>query len=367
MRKVIQIAIAQFKTLFRNFKANAIMFILPVAFMGIFSLAFGSSSEDITYKVALVKSKSDAYDIVKNDVMEATELFEIIEFNDYDLAHTSLEEDKVNAIIEVPDDYYPGVYSDPVTITGKPTSQNFGAITSILRNLLGSYLNIENNYIETEYTTEGNQEDYSAFDYIAPGMMVYGILILLPNVANNFVSIVERKYIFRYFTSKTKSWEIILGNTIYQMVVAIINIILLYGSAVAFGFSAQGNILYGLIIGIPTALFVVGLGMLIGAFSKQTEAATNTGTLFSVILGFLSGSFISGIGQLWEIELFGNTFQFNDFLPSKWATTALEKVLRDGKDLSSITTELIVITTSSIVILAIGIVVYYRKHLRSLE
>jgi len=254
MSTTFQIAIAQFKSLLRNLKSTAIIFVLPVAFMGIFGLAFGSD-ESTVYDIGLIKTDSEIYQTVKDDVIASVsqdddssqQVFNIIEFDKFEDALIALEDTEISAILQIPDDYIPGRYTTPVIITGIPTDQAFGTISAALRSIFGEYLRIEANYINIQFSKEYENNKFSSFDYIAPGMMVYGILILLPNVASNFVTIIDKKYIFRYFTSKAKSWEIILGNTIYQMVIAIINIVLLYVSARLFGFSAEGSVWYGLL------------------------------------------------------------------------------------------------------------------------
>jgi len=60
MEKVLAIAIYNYKSLFRNIKSSAIMFVLPVIFIAVFGLAFGGSSFE-SFSIGLVKNDYESY------------------------------------------------------------------------------------------------------------------------------------------------------------------------------------------------------------------------------------------------------------------------------------------------------------------
>jgi len=216
----------------------------------------------------------------------------------------------------------------------------------VIREIAASYLGESTSYYTISAIDTGASTDLSYFDYLVPGLIVYALLILIPGIAQDFTGITEKQYIFRYFTSKTQSWQLLFGTGIYQFSLVFIQLILAYLTAYFFGFRTEANLLLAFVVAIPTGIFVVALGLLIGGLIKKMDTATNVGTMLSIVLGFFSGSFIVGIGQVLEFELFGTVLQFNDILPSKWASEALEIILINNGSLSDITNALLIILIS---------------------
>lgn len=152
-------------------------------------------------------------------------------------------------------------------------------------------------------------------------------------------------------------------SVVYYLVLSIIQVVLLYATATIFGYKATGSVLYALAPSLLSALFVIGVGLLIGAFAKKSDAAANVGTIVSIIFGFFSGSFITGIGKVLEFTVAGKTVQFNDLLPTKWGTVAIEKILTQNLTLADIKTELLILGFSGAFLLILGVFVYQKKQL----
>jgi len=61
MKTVFAITIYNYKALLRNIKSAGIMFILPVLFIGLFGLAFGSSGDIEAFNIGVVKEDYESY------------------------------------------------------------------------------------------------------------------------------------------------------------------------------------------------------------------------------------------------------------------------------------------------------------------
>jgi len=342
------------------------MFVLPIVFMAVFATAFGSTPLKLDFKAGIFQDSTvsekglnlaDAISKIKSANLKiAVTLYEsIAELN------TAVSSKKVDLGIKV----LSGEDSTApfnISIIGNLNSSTFLTNKSVIQDIVYPIINPQNSQIKVELI--GKQDlAASVFDILVPGLIIYGLLILIPGIAQSFTSITEKEYIFRFANSKAKSHHIILGTILYYLLISTIQIAILYATALAFGYKAQGSILIAYVPAIFVAFFVIGIGLLIGAFVKKTDAATNIGTIVSIILGFFSGSFIVGIGKVLEVNLFGRSFQLNDFLPSKWGTTAIDKVLSQNMQLKDIGTELIIILVSGLVIILIGIFVYKKKQL----
>jgi ABC-type multidrug transport system permease subunit len=371
----MQIIFSVFKfeilNMLRNFKSAGIMFILPVVFMGIFAFAFGSNSNILSFSVGIFQDKTqitngapDLSAIIKKvDDDSETIQINVVNYDTEADLNKAIEDEKVSVGAILSFDVTQNGKMN-TSLVGKTNSTAFAQNKSIIEEILYSVTLPESSQIKT--TQIGTTSiKFSVFNLLVPGLMIYGLLILIPGIAQSFTEFTEKNYVFRLKNSKAKSWQLIMGSVLYYMFLSIIQIIILYLTALAFGYTASGNVLYALAPALLTALFVIGMGLLIGSFVKKTEAATNIGTIVSIIFGFFSGSFISGIGQLAKFDLFGTTYEFNDLLPSKWGTTAIDKILAKNLGLSDITNELLVLFVSGVVVIIIGIVVYNQRQLKA--
>lgn len=348
------------------------MFILPVVFMGIFGLAFGQEIGARNYDIGLIKDDSESYSVYK-EALESVkngsgedeiDLFSINEYDSEADAKLAVEESDIAIYAVVPDGFFPGPgATETLQVFGQSSNPLFLETQSVLKEVTAQYLGLQTDFIEFNNISEIVYDSESAFDYLAPGLIIYGLLILIPGIAINFAELTEKKYNFRYFTSKATATQIIAGVSIYQLVLALVQVLILYFVAQMFGFEANGSLLNALVVAVPTAFFVTALGLIIGAFADKTDAASNAGTILSIVLGFFSGSFITGIGQLYTFDFLGRTFEFTDILPSRWATVAMEKVLRQGQSLSEISTELLVVTVSGIILYVLAIVIFRNRKL----
>ncbi|MEI7580091.1 MAG: ABC transporter permease [bacterium] len=347
------------------------MFILPVVFMGIFAFAFGSNSNVMSFSVGVYQDKTqvangipDLAEIIKQIDADSDALkIEIVSYaSEADLTD-AIEAEKVTVgATLIADTTQNGKLN--ANIIGKTNSTGFAQNKSIIEEILYSVTLPQSSQLKiTEVGTPS--KEFSIFNMLVPGLMIYGLLIFIPGIAQGFTEFTEKNYVFRFKNSKAQSWQLIMGSVLYYMFLSIVQIILLYSTAVAFGYKASGNVLYALAPALLTALFVIGVGLLIGSFVKKTEAATNIGTIVSIIFGFFSGSFIAGIGALAKFDVFGVTIEFNDLLPSKWGTVAIDKILSKNMGLADIGIELLILSISGVAVILIGIIVYNQRQLKA--
>ncbi len=355
-------------SLVRNLKSSGIMFVLPVVFMGIFAMAFGGNSSAVTFRAGVlvdpaIQRYAPDFNAILNSLHDTVDTVKVTStvYTDEAKLKDDLTSGKIDSGMVVSPSPDPTAYPLQFDLLFKEQNYQTGQILSVEKDVIEQVNSAQSGMITTEFLT--TQGDVSSFDLLAPGLIIYGLLILIPGIAQTFTAITEKKYIFRFANSQANSAQIIAGSVVYYLLLAFIQILLLFFTARACGYQASGNVLLAVFPGLLSALFVIGVGLLIGSFVKKTDAATNIGTILSIIMGFFSGSFIPGIGQVLEFKLFGQQMQFNDLLPSKWGTVAMEKVLSQNLGLGDITTELTILAISGVVLLSAGIFVYQKKQL----
>ncbi|MEI6462454.1 MAG: ABC transporter permease [bacterium] len=369
MQAIFSIFKFQVLNLLRNFKSAGIMFILPIVFMGIFAFAFGSNTTLLNFSVGVYQPKNDISHGAPNlvEVMKKADdnsdsiKIDIKEYSSLEELTKAVNSDTINIGASLELNNLTGKLDS--SIVGKQNSTGYIQYKSVLEDILYSITLPESSQLKVLSSTDTSKKT-SVFDILVPGLMIYGLLILIPGIAQDFTEITEKNYIFRFRNSKTKSWQIISGTILFYLCLSIIQIILLFLTATVFGYVATGSILLALIPALLSSLFVIGIGLLIGSFVKKTAAATNIGTIVSIIFGFFSGSFISGIGSIARFDILGKTYEFNDLLPSKWGTVAIDKILSKNMGLADISTEMIVLGVTGVIIILVGIYVYDKKQLK---
>jgi ABC-type multidrug transport system permease subunit len=344
------------------------MFILPIVFMAIFGLAFGGANK-VEFKLGIFQSSSNAeiFDLEKifNDVDKESDnlIIKTIKYENLQSLRDDLKTEKIDVGVD---------FSIPTEINSSPkfevlvqAQDTESTINSTVVSQILTSVVLEGKNPVNISTLDSSKSDFSGFDYLAPGLIIYGLIILIPGIAQSFTEIKEKKYLFRYAVSKVSSFEIIFGSILFYLLLGVIQVVILYGTALAFGYNASGSLAVALVPALLSLLFTISLGLLIGAFFDKSDGATNTGTIVSIILGFFSGSFIYGIGSILKFNIFGNEIQFNDLLPTKWGTIAVEKVLSKNLSLVDIQKEILILSISGIVTILAGVWVYSSRQLKN--
>jgi ABC-type multidrug transport system permease subunit len=366
MKKALYIAQKNIKEVFRNLKNNAILFVLPLAFIAIFGLAFGRNNNGITFGTAFVKNENPTYSALIEELKKLkngdNEVFKLTQFDTFEDAKKAVEDRKQLGIIEWKQE------TGSIAFHGDTQNSYYGAASGVLSSFSQQFFQQPPQKFAAIDLSLASRDNATYFQLLVPGLIVYAILLLIIQTAQNLSEVKEKKQIFRYFTSRATSLDIIIGYLLSMSVIALAQTAILFAAAHAFGFRTEGNILIGVLVCLLTCLFAVGVGLLIGAFVGKPEPAANLGSLISLILGFFSGSFILGIENVIKFgEINGVPLRLVDFVPSFYATQAMKEALLYGKGLGEVSFELAVLLGTSLFFLVLGTVVFQRRQLRSIE
>lgn len=350
----LDIAITNLKYTFRDLKSNGIVFILPIVFMFVFALVFNRDFGDVQLKLATVQTENTFYNgfveqLQEIEDNESEKVFTITEYSDESEAHKSIE-DGDNYVFLKPED-------EKITLVRDSSNVLANSAEGVIRNIG----NTSDSFIQTEDIVD--TENHTAFQLQAPGLIVYGILIMIPQVSAGLALLREKNYIFRYFTSRVKSIDIILGFFMSYVVIGLIQTVILFLSAVLFGFESAGNIYQALLFALPTTFFAIGAGLLLGGIATKGEMAQNLGTILSIILGFLSGSFVAGIENL-TFDLFGKSISVTTFIPTFYASDGMRKLLLYGQGIGDVINEMIIVSVAGIIILILGMFVFHQRQMK---
>lgn len=202
------------------------------------------------------------------------------------------------------------------------------------------------------------------YDYVAPGVIVFAILLLVAQTAMLMVAEFQAGTLQRYQLTGAGAGVLFAGVSLSQMLIAAVQVPIMTAVALLMGFNANGSILAAVLIAMILSLSAVGLGLLVSCVARTPAEASNLGAGVLLAVTFLSGAFFP-VPELAFVHAFGRELGPWHLFAAKHAYTAIRQVLVYGASLGDLTFELAATAVLSAAYLAIGIVVYGRTRMRA--
>ncbi|MDI6643688.1 MAG: ABC transporter permease [Methanobacteriaceae archaeon] len=419
--KFISIAIKDAKELIRDRRGLFMILIFPLFFMLVFGFAFGGMGQSNTpHKIAVINNDEGVYlPFIQEEINFGNNLTKILEDSKYEnsdvnlfkvtktnetAADELLKQREIDAAIIIPKNSSKAIaalisssispntnlqstnqISDNETATiiikGDTGYVGFGISQGIIVGILEQYqdqllfqiqssLSSKSGYeqlkfIESKVEPLEGTETFTSFDFLAPGMIVFAILLLATTVAASLTREVEKGTLDRLKLSYMKSFDLLMGGLIPWSLVAAVQVIILFVVAVLIGFHWQGglnSLILAIFVGIVGGIGSVALGMIIAAFAKTERQAANLGTIITVPTSFLVGAFFE-LPQVVIGNFMGQSFQIYDFLPWTHTLNALRTLLTFGGDWNDITYQLGLSTLLTLLLFILGVFLFSRNRL----
>jgi ABC-type transport system involved in multi-copper enzyme maturation permease subunit len=199
------------------------------------------------------------------------------------------------------------------------------------------------------------------FELYVPGVLIFAIGIMLFSAAMSIAQEIESGTVNRLIRSRASAWSILGGHALVQVVLALLAGTASLGVAVALGFHSAGPLWLAIPIWILTSLGVIGLGMLVAAYSRSVAQAFLMANLPFGLFMFLSGTVFPLQG--WSLfTIAGQEINALDVLPTRHAVTALTAVFSYGS--TAIGYQLTALAVLSLGFFAAGALAFRHRHLR---
>lgn len=254
-------------------------------------------------------------------------------------------------------------------ITGDPANPSFNLVQVMLADTLNQQL-LTYGYqkpafgIEARYL-EAKSEQVGEFTYMAPGLMLMAIMMLLIQCAMAIVKEVQSGTMLRLRLSGVPTSHILAGVSLSQVVWSALMLPIMYGTAVLMGFRGAGQLGVAFLVGLASSATAIAFGLVTAAISRTTLEAFLWGNLVTIPVIFLSGAFFP-IPD-WPLVTIGKIgISALDWLPTKPAVAAMTKVLVYGRGLGDVTPEILKMLVFSAVFFGLGAMLFSRTHLRRL-
>ena len=438
--RFIYLTIRNLKILARDRKNTALILLLPLFFMIIFSLAFNQGPAGVaTYKIIVINKDSGnignmtvseflnytqqkfsytnsseisnitlpenfsfganftAYIKTINYTEENSDkrIFDVLEAPEVnDTILDLLKDMNYDAIVIIGENFSAAVMAKiipygiqffpelnvsggaDIIVQGDASLRRFNTVSSIIGSILHEYLNAiisskshaSSIDISVRVDSIVDVNKFTGFDFIAPGIIIFAIMMNIIHSANLLTSDIQDKTITRLKLSKARGIDILLATLITYTLLSIVQIFIMFAGALAVGFHYYGNILYGILIGLLMSVSCIGLGFIVAAMSEKSSTAGNIAMLITIPMSLISGAFFQVSDVVLIENVFGdNSFRLLDILSSTHAINALRKVLLFNVDLSAISFELTMLLLLSGIYFIVGALLFSRNHLRATE
>jgi ABC-2 type transport system permease protein len=416
--KFISIAVKDFKELIRDRRGLFFIMIFPIFLITVLGFAFGGMGEGNTpHNIVIVNyDQGSTMPITGENVNFGNNLTTLLKDTKYEnsdvklfnitMATESQAEDllkdrTVDAELIIPSKFSESMVSlitnriqsgagqasptsnttSTVIIRGDTGFMGFGVSQAILVGIMDQYQTSVVNgvmnqiagtpgaeptkFIDTQIEAIAGTETFTNFDFIAPGMIVFAILLLATTVASILTREVESGTLERLKMSKMRSFDLLFGGLIPWSLVAAAQVVILLSVAILLGLHWQGSfnsIILAIFIGVIGGIASISLAMIIASFAKNDRQAANLGTLIVVPTGFLVGAFFQ-LPQVILGNFFGHTFLVYDLLPWTHTLNALREVLIFGAGLNAVSYEVYMSAVLTLVLFVIGVFLFSKTRL----
>ena len=362
--------------------ASLFMVILfPVMLTLFFGMAYGGvgGSGQATYQVGVVNLASAAngswtYAFVGN--LTSTRILDVRAYDSNATAQADLRQGKLSAIIVIPASFELSASSfnsnptDPQAWEASTVQlyldsgsmfavQAIGPVVqqALTYSIYGGEVRTAALPVQLGSASLVNVSKFSTFDYMVPGLFAFAAIFLTMMVAQSFTMDREKGILRRMNTTPTKASEFMASHVVSNMLLALIQVGLVFILACAIGFHPQGGALslaFAFVLVSAFALSCVGFGLIAAAIAKSSGAATGISFIFIMPQMFL-GTFVSA-------GVSGTMEEVGRFVPSYYVTDALTTVFLRGAPINSasVLMDLSVVGVVSAVILFGGVILYQR-------
>jgi ABC-2 type transport system permease protein len=206
----------------------------------------------------------------------------------------------------------------------------------------------------------GPRTDFTVY---APGLLVFAVLLLIPQTALLLGRERRTRTLNRLRLSGVSAAEFLGGIGIAQMAMAAVQIFLFLIGLFLFGLDYSRVLLPVLCAALLTAVSAVGAGLIVGCFVQNDSQAVNLGSTVSMLQVFVSGVFFP-VPVPTLFRLFGHEIGWNDVFPATQAMTALQQAALYGSGLDRIGFRLAAAAALSGVFFLAGAGLYHWKVMR---
>jgi len=364
--RILELASRNLKETYRDFLALAFLLGFPLVFMLLFGAMFGGDTVP-NYPIGVIdEDNTPLSQAFVNEALAKVEIFKLSTYHDTNTAFDDLKLGDLRAYVVIPPSF------------GEQVSQNWqGKETDIILQMtydesdiqvsqqLISVMNVITRSfarIEIPVTINANpihiEIKITYIDFMAPGIIIFGLLIMIPTSARIMVRDREKGFLSRLLTTPTRPVEFISSYSLCLVAIAIAQIIIFMAIAWGFDMDYVGSVWLAFLIFFLTGLCSIGIGMVVASLSKSENQAEPLCWLFSMPLAILSGCWFSTDMLPSYLRNIANAF------PYAHAINASRGIITRGVGLEGVSTDFLFLIVWTVVVFILGVILF-RRSMRS--
>ena len=344
------------KEIYRNPVLLGFLLGMPVAFMVVFTAAAGGG-EASPIAMSVVdedQSQNSSTFIQYLGSVDAIELNESI-YSEESQAQEDLEDGSISLYLLIPSGFEEttqGQQTINLELFYKGVDPMIGLLLQPIIEGAGSEflgvappLNVELRGTESEIKNP-------AVNFYAPGIVVFGLMILISTAAEIIAGDREKGFLARMFTTPARPWDFILGYSLPFIPVLIISTLIYLGVGMALGLTVVGNLGHAFLIFFLIGLCAIGIGMIVGSLVKSASQA-GVSWLFIVPIAMISGTMFTVEYMPSALRSIAGAFPFIHAVDAS-------RAIINGSSFSTIILDLYWLIGWAVVLFAAGILLFRR-------
>jgi ABC-2 type transport system permease protein len=363
---ILALTVRNIKEIVRNKMRIGFLLGMPLAFMLIFTIAFGSSGGEEIIDVACIDQ--DQSDISAKFLAAITEMpgVDAVPYDDEETALADLKDGEIQAYVIIPQAFgnnMKSLWNDQETAvtlrikydeTRPFSTSKFVAVVEAYTFQFARVtvpVTIESEPIHIEYSS-------NLVNYFNPGIVIFGLMVLIPTAGGMITHDKERGFMERLLTTPVSSMQILFGYSLPLFIVALIQIAIYVGVGFALGMTVYGSIILLFVVYILTALWCIGIGMIISAWAKREDQAEPFSWIFMIPIAMISGLWFPIEEMHPVVKSIANMF------PSKYSIDAARALVLKGTEFDAISSSIYTLVITTVLLFLIGVVLFKKLVVR---
>jgi ABC-2 type transport system permease protein len=209
----------------------------------------------------------------------------------------------------------------------------------------------------------GGSASRTDFEMYVPGILVFAVILLVFQAAMAVARDAEAGALRRLQLTRMTSLDYLVGTSAVLVLIALAGVALTFVTALMLGFRSEGPLWAAFLVTGVTAVSVIGVGLMVAAFSRTVAQAFVIANFPLGLLMFFSGAMFP-MPKVGLFTLAGHAIGPFDILPPTHAVAALNKIFTLGAGLGDVAFELGAVVLLSAVYFGIGVLLLRRAELR---
>jgi ABC-2 type transport system permease protein len=368
---MLRVAQKSLREIVREPQLLGLTLLLPMIFLGITAVSYGGTLLP-TYSLWVVDPDGRGAEFVERlrsqQYADGRPVFVIQEEGEQATAEQTWREESGAALIV----FEPAKVADApfqMRLVGDALSGRYYRASVMLEDSLRRYLDelqdrpellrVE----EQDLVATAGGGPQTEFDLYAPGMIVFALLMIIPQTAMLVAREFRWRTLRRLQLTGLTAVEYLGGISLAQLLIAAIQVGVVLAAALAMGFHNQGALGPAVLVGLAISFSSIGLGIVVACFSENDSQAANVGSTVAMLQVFLSGSFYR-LPPFTLFTLAGHPIDLFDVLAATHGFSALQQTLSYGVGLREVAFRLGATLFLGVIAMGAGMWLFGRRSMR---